>query len=93
MEKAWEKMLKSGTLFEQIESVYTRIVITPSTLKLSHKLNCLIFYLCDFCFIGRSWQSMKERYRKVLSRKLDQYLPSDVVDQIMKAELRGKHMM
>ncbi|XP_033607789.1 uncharacterized protein LOC111865494 isoform X3 [Cryptotermes secundus] len=38
---------------------------------------------------GRSWQSMKERYRKVLTRKLDQYLPSDVVNQIMKAEIRG----
>jgi hypothetical protein len=35
---------------------------------------------------------MKERYRKVLIRKLDQYLPSDVVNEIMKAEVRGKHV-
>jgi hypothetical protein len=35
---------------------------------------------------------MKERYRKVLVRKLDQYLSSDVVNQIVKAEIRGKHV-
>jgi hypothetical protein len=34
---------------------------------------------------------MKERYRKILIKKLDQYLPSDVVNKIIKAEVKGKH--
>ncbi|XP_021942793.1 uncharacterized protein LOC110841492 isoform X2 [Zootermopsis nevadensis] len=37
---------------------------------------------------GRSWQSMKERYRKTLMKKLNNYLPSDVVTKIMKAEVK-----
>lgn len=34
---------------------------------------------------------MKERYRKILIKKLDQYLPSDVVTKIMEAEVKSKH--
>ena len=37
----------------------------------------------------RSWQSMKERYRKVLSRKLEEYLPSDVAIPMQEADLEG----
>jgi hypothetical protein len=37
---------------------------------------------------GHSWQSMKERNRKVLSRKLEEYLPSDVVNPMQEADLQ-----
>jgi hypothetical protein len=33
---------------------------------------------------------MKERYRKILIKKLDQYLPSDVATKIMEAEAKSK---
>jgi hypothetical protein len=33
---------------------------------------------------------MKERYRKVLIQKLDEYLPSDVATQMLEADLEGK---
>ena len=42
------------------------------------------------CFVGRTWQSMKERYRKVPSWKLEEYLPSDVVIPMQEADLEGK---
>jgi len=42
------------------------------------------------CFVGRSWQSMKERYRKVLSQKLKEHLPTDVSILRKEADLEGK---
>jgi hypothetical protein len=33
---------------------------------------------------------MKERYRKVLIWKLDEYLPSDVASKMLEADLGGK---
>ena len=34
---------------------------------------------------------MRERYRKVLIQKLEEYLPSDVATQMLEADLEGKH--
>lgn len=59
------------------------MVIRYHTVKSSFSLSCV-------CFVGRSWQSMSERYRKVLIHKLEEYLPSDVVTQMLEADVGGK---
>ncbi|XP_069698661.1 uncharacterized protein [Periplaneta americana] len=41
---------------------------------------------------GRTWHSMKERYRKVLVNKLDRYLPPETVQKMMHSTATGSKL-